>query len=166
MKTGIFYGTLTGTTGEVARKIGSALGVEDKDIHDVATTDPVDLGDYDLLVLGSSTHGNGELEEDWFDFVAAAEVLDLKGKKVALFGCGDETMADTFCDAVGILYDKLKNTGAEFIGEYPADVYSFKHSAASHDGTMRGLTIDDVNHADLTDARVKAWAEQVKKQAE
>lgn len=165
MKTGIFYGSATGTTAEVAREIAKEMGVADADVHDVANTDPAKLGDYDLLLLGSSTWGGGELEDDWYDFVAAAQVYDLKGKKIALFGCGDETMSDTFCDAVGILYDKLKGTGAEFVGEFPADVYSFKHSLASHDGTMRGLTIDQVNHPDLTDARIKAWVEQVKSQA-
>lgn len=165
MKTGIFYGSATGTTAEVAHKIAKELGVADADVHDVANTDPATLGDYDLLVLGSSTWGGGELEDDWYDFVAAAQVYDLEGKKIALFGCGDETMSDTFCDAVGILYDKLKDTGAEFIGEFPADVYTFSHSLASHEGTMRGLTIDEVNHSDLTDGRVKAWAEEVKTQA-
>lgn len=57
--------------------------------------------------MGSSTWGDGELEDDWYDFIAGVEVLDLKGKKVALFGCGDESMTDTFCNAVGELHDRL-----------------------------------------------------------
>ena len=56
--------------------------------------------------------------------------LDLKGKKIAIFGCGDETMSDTFCNAVGILYDRLRDTGATFIGSFPAGEYHYNHSAA------------------------------------
>ncbi len=128
---GIFYGSATGTTAEVAKKIGELLGVSPDDIHNVADTAPSVLGQYGTLVLGSSTWGNGELEDDWFDFIDGAQALDLKGHKIALFGCGDETMSDTFCNAVGILYDKLKDTGATFIGEYPADGYTFDHSEPS-----------------------------------
>ncbi len=163
MKTGIFYGSATGVTAEVARKIGKELGVPDADIHDVADTAPARLGDYDLLVLGSSTWGNGELEDDWYDFVAGAAALDLDGKKIALFGCGDETMSETFCDAVGELYDRLKDTGATFIGEYGADGYTFDSSRASDGALMRGLVIDEVNHPDLTDRRVEEWCALLKK---
>ncbi len=161
-KTGIFYGSATGTTAAVAEKIGRLLGVEDKDIINVADASPVRLGDYDLLVLGTSTWGNGDLEDDWYDFADGAQSLDLSGKKIALFGCGDETMADTFCDAVGKLYDKLKGTGAEFIAEFPADGYTFRHSEATDGDTMRGLVLDEVNHADLTDGRLKAWTDILK----
>ena len=162
-KTGIFYGSATGVTAEVARKIGKALGVEDADIHDVQQTAPDRLGDYDLLVLGSSTWNNGELEDDWYDFVAGAESLDLSGKTIALFGCGDETMSDTFCDAVGELYDRLKGTGATFVGQYNADGYHFDHSKAADGTTLRGLVLDEVNHADLTDKRIADWCAVVSK---
>ena len=59
MKTGIYYGSATGTTAEIARRIASMTGVSDADIHDVADTAPHTAGDYDLLILGSSTWGNG-----------------------------------------------------------------------------------------------------------
>ena len=42
--TGIFYGSTTGTTADVARRIGKELGVADADIHDVADTAPDQLG--------------------------------------------------------------------------------------------------------------------------
>ncbi|MDE6206632.1 MAG: flavodoxin [Muribaculaceae bacterium] len=163
---GIFYGTSTGTTGEVARKIAKALGVADADIHDVATTSPVEMGKYDVLILGSSTWGSGELQDDWYSFVDGAQSLDLSGKTIAIFGVGDETMSDTFCNAVGILYDKLKGTGARFVGEYPATVYHYDHSDATDGATMRGLVLDQVNHADLSDPRINAWADQVRREAE
>lgn len=163
MKTGIFYGSATGTTADVAGRIAKLMGVADADVHDVGSTAPHTLGDYDLLILGSSTWGNGELEDDWFDFVDGASALDLTGKKIALFGCGDETMSDTFCDAVGVLYERLKGTGAEFVGEYPADGYTFDKSAASDGSTMRGLVLDEVNHPELTSNRLSHWTDELKK---
>lgn len=162
-KTGIFYGSSTGMTTDVARRLAKLLDVADADIHDVAKTSPVALGDYDILVLGTSTHGLGELQEDWYDFLNGAAALDLKGKKIAIFGLGDETMADTFCNAVGELYERLKGTGAEFIGEFPADVYTYSHSDATDGATMRGLLLDEVNHPDYTPRRLEAWAEIIRK---
>ena len=76
-KIGIFYGSATGTTSDVARRIAKLLSVSDKDIHDVAATAPHVMGDYDVLLLGSSTWGNGELEDDWYDFFAGAHSLYL-----------------------------------------------------------------------------------------
>lgn len=161
-KYGIFYGSTTGTTEEVAHKIGSALGVAESDIRNVAKSAPSDVADYDVLLLGTSTWGSGELQDDWYDFSAGLSELDLRGKKIALFGCGDETMSDTFCSGVGELYKRLKDTGATFIGQFDTDGYSFTESEAVADGRAVGLLIDQVNHADLTDARVARWCEEIK----
>lgn len=159
MKTGIFYGSTTGTTADVARRIGKLLGVADADIHDVAETMPDRLGDYDMLIFGSSTWGDGELQEDWYDFVDGAAALDLSGKKAAIFGCGDETMSDTFCNAICIIYEKMRGTGLAFTGSYPADCYTFNTSKALSGDTMLGLALDEVNHPDLTEGRLRRWCE-------
>lgn len=163
-KTGIFYGSSTGYTADAATKVAKALDVQLADVHDVAKSSPSALGNYDVLVFGSSTWGSGELQEDWYDFVDGIENLDLSDKKIALFGCGDETMSDTFCGALGVLYDRLKGTGATFIGAFNADGYDFAHSPAEVEGKMVGLVLDDVNHADLTDGRIEEWAAQLKKE--
>ena len=91
MKTGIFYGSTTGVTADIARRIATILGLNDADIHDVARTAPDSLADYDLIIAGSSTWGNGEIQDDWYDFLDGAQALDLRGKTIALFGDGDET---------------------------------------------------------------------------
>jgi len=162
MKTGIFYGSATGTTADIARRIAKLMNVADADVHDVADTAPDAVGNYDVLIMGSSTWGNGDLEDDWYDFIAGVEALDLHGKKIALFGCGDETMSDTFCDAVGVLYERLKGTGASFIGEFPAAGYQFDHSEAIDGASMRGLVLDEVNHPELTATRLRDWTDKVK----
>lgn len=160
-KTAIFYGSLTGTTKDIAHKIGNLLGIEDKDIYDVAQTAPSVVADYDNLILGSSTWGDGELEEDWYDFIAGLEVLDLKGKKIALFGCGDETMGSTFCAAVGELYNRLQKTGAEFTGDYDIAGYDVSETPAMIGGKIVGLLIDEVNHPELTPRRLAGWTAEL-----
>ncbi|MDE6343748.1 MAG: flavodoxin [Muribaculaceae bacterium] len=162
-KTGIFYGSNTGTTARIARKIGQLLNIGDNDIHDVAKTSPSRVAEYDVLILGSSTWGSGDIQTDWLDFVNGLQVLDLKGKKIALFGCGDETMSDTFCNAVGELRDRLVRTQAILIGEYDAGAYEFSESAAydPETGKMYGLVLDEVNHPELTDARLHTWTQQI-----
>lgn len=163
MKTiGIFYGSETGTTADVAKRIARKLGVADADIHDVAKTAPSILGNYDIDILGSSTWGSGELEQDWYGFIDGAQALDLTGHTIAIFGCGDETMSDTFCDAVGKIYNDMIATGAEFIGQFDVDGYDFSHSEAEKEGSYVGLLLDEVNRPELTDARISRWTDQIK----
>lgn len=165
-KIGIFYGSTTGTTKDIAGRIATKLGVESSSVYDVADTAPSDVASYDVLLLGTSTWGAGEIQDDWEDFMAGLEVLDLSGKKVGLFGCGDESMSDTFCNGVGILYDRLKGSGAQFIGGYGTVGYEFEESlAVSADAVEAvGLLIDDVNHSDTVDERIDGWVVEIKKE--
>lgn len=161
-KTGIFYGSSTGVTAEVAEDIAKLLNVPAADIHDVAKSVPSDVEPYDLLVLGSSTWGAGDLQNDWYDFLDGLEALNLRDKQIAIFGCGDESMSDTFCGAVGIIYTSLQKTGARFIGSFDADGYEFDESPAFIDGVYVGLLLDQVNKEELTLSRLKGWTDKIK----
>lgn len=166
-KTGIFYGSATGTTAKIAQRLATLLGVAEQDIHDVSETAPSKVGDYDLLVLGTSTWGDGEPEDAWLDFIAGLEEMDLRGKKIALFGCGDETMEDTFCSGVGELYERLQKTGADFIAPYDTIGYNFNKSKAKPADSLEavGLLLDEVNHPELTAPRLAGWSSLVIKLA-
>ena len=162
-KIGIFYGSTTGTTAEVAKQIGAALGVADADIHDMSKSKPSDVAPYDVLVLGTSTWGVGDMQDDAHDFADGLQGESLRGKKVALFGCGDESMTDTFCNGVAELLEYVKRTGATVIGQYDVAGYDFAKSAAvDENGKAIGLLIDDVNHADTADKRIEAWCKELK----
>lgn len=163
-KTGIFYGSLTGTTKKIAEKLGAILGVKPEDINNVADTSPSKVGNYDNLVLGTSTWGKGALEKDWLNFIAGVEELDLKGKTISLFGCGDETMEGTFCAGVGELYKRLQKTDAEFIGDYDTIGYEVGESPALIDGKAVGLLLDEVNHPEATPLRLAGWVNQIEKE--
>ena len=53
MKTiGIFYGSSTGTTEDIAKRIAAKLGVDASNLYDVAKASPSDLGNYEALILG------------------------------------------------------------------------------------------------------------------
>lgn len=163
-KIGIFYGSTTGNTAAVAAGIAAALNVADADVHDVAKTAPSAVAGYGLLILGCSTWGDGDMQDDMHDFLDGIASLDLRGKKIALFGCGDDTMSDTFCNAVGKMYDMLKDSGATFVGRFDVAGYDFEKSDAVTAGEAMGLLIDNVNHENLTDRRINEWCDLLKSQ--
>ena len=104
-KIGIFYGSSTGSTSEVAQRLAKALGAE-ANVYDVAGADAADAAAFDVLLLGSSTWGIGDLQDDWEDFLPKLAEQSLAGKKVALFGCGDaDSYPDSFCEALAKIHE-------------------------------------------------------------
>ena len=145
-KTGIFYGSTTGTTESVARLIAEKLGVSPEDVHDVSKLNAALVESYEALILGTSTWGDGELQDDWYDGIKVLKNANLSGKTIALFGCGDsESYSDTFCDGMGILFEDLKDSGCTFVGAVPDSDYTYASSVAAADGKFVGLALDDVN---------------------
>ncbi len=161
-KIGIFYGSTTGDTEKIAKRIGEALGVPPENVFNVKETSPSKVGDFDVLILGSSTWGSGELQEDWYDFLDGLQALSLKDKEIAIFGCGDENMSDSFCNAVGIIYRRLLQSGAKFIGDFSTSGYSFEESKAKESSGMAvGLLIDETNHPELTRRKISEWCDEL-----
>lgn len=157
----VYFGSTTGTCEELAGKIGSALaGAEIRNVTELDNSAEA----YDMLVLGTSTWGNGDLQDDWYSGVETLKKLNLHGKKVAVFGCGDSSSySDTFCSAMKAIYDAAKEAGATIVGdEVDAAGYSFDASDAVVDGKFVGLAIDEVNEADKTDERIAAWIDAIK----
>jgi len=162
-KTGIFFGSSSGTTESVANRIAEKLGLNASQIHDVAKGSPSDLANYEVLLLGSSTWGVGDLQDDWERFLPKIKNLDLSQKIVGLFGCGDSSsFSDSFCDSIGILYNGLQKTGCRFIGAVDASVYTFDESIACINGKFVGLPLDEINEDDQTEGRINGWIELLK----
>ncbi len=110
------------------------------------------------FILGTSTWGAGELQDDWYDGLNTLQGADLSGKTIALFGCGDcASYSDTFVGGMGELYNGIKDSGARFIGAVKTDGYTFDDSEALIDGKFIGLPLDDINEDDKTDTRIEAW---------
>ena len=139
-------------------RIYERLGKERAVVRDIAVSSPDDLQPYELLIFGVPTWGIGKLQDDWMDFITTLEKLDLKGKKVAMFGLGDqESYPDSFADAMGKLYDSLLKTGCEITGCWPTRGYTFTDSAALREGSFVGLVLDEENQPGLTDQRIEEW---------
>ncbi len=157
-KTAIIYGSTTGTTEDIAGRIASQLNVGKEDIYEISKVTADTVAPYDTLLLGTSTWGSGDLQDDWYDGVETLKGADLAGKKIALFGCGDaSSYSDTFCSAMGTIYNDLKDSGATFVGRVDPSDYTFDSSDAIVDGQFVGLPIDEVNEPEKTDDRISSW---------
>ena len=157
-KTVVVFGSSTGTCEAIAEKIGAKIGAEVVNVQDL----PDEVLSADNILLGTSTWGAGELQDDWYDGIGIIKGADLSGKTVAIFGCGDSaSYGDTFCGAMKELYDDAKAAGANVIGEVSTDGYTFDDSDAVVDGKFVGLALDDINEDDKTDGRIDDWIAQL-----
>ncbi len=164
---GLFYGSSTCYTEIVAEKIAAELqqlpGQHRVDLHNVAEVPVTAMSEYSYLILGIPTWDYGELQEDWENNWDNLDQLDLSGKRVALFGVGDQVgYPEWFLDALGYLWAKVRALGAKTVGYTSSDGFTFAASKALTDNhQFVGLAIDDENQAELTDERVRDWCRQI-----
>jgi flavodoxin I len=117
---------------------------------------------YEYLIVGCPTWNVGQLQDDWDALYTRLDGLDLTGKKLAIFGLGDQYgYPDNYCDAIGILGEKLAERGAELVGFTPAEGYAFSYSRGVADGTFMGLALDEENESEKTPERVTDWVWQL-----
>jgi flavodoxin I len=125
---------------------------------------------YDSLILGTPSYGIGDLpgketgvkDGSWAEFIPQLENKDLSGKRIALYGLGDQDKyKDRFANSLFTLYDFLVKRGAEIIGQWPVDGYEFEDSNSVIDGRFIGLVIDQLNQGLLSDDRIKNWLELI-----
>lgn len=165
MKVGIYYGSTTGNAQSVAEAVAAAFSGEEVCVKQAGDFSADAVKDYDLLILGSSTWGDGELQDDWITPAEDISSADFSNCKVAVFGVGDGNgWADTFVDAMKLLYDQAKTAGAQVIGAWPTEGYDYSCSISEVDGKFVGLAIDESNQPGETSGRVSQWVEQLKKE--
>ena len=156
----VIYGSSTGTCQNIAQNIAGKLGVEAIDVT-ALTNDIVKANDN--LILGTSTWGAGDMQDDWYDGIKVLKSAGLQGKMGAIFGCGDsESYSDTFCGGMRELYNAAQKEGATIIGSVDASDYTYDDSEAVVDGHFVGLALDDVNEDDKTENRIEAWITAIK----
>ena len=89
--------------------------------------------------------------------------IDVNGKTIALFGMGDSSSySDTYCNGMGILFEKFSAKGAKIVGAVSTDGYTFDESEAVKDGKFVGLALDADNESDKTEERISNWVEQIR----
>ncbi|CAM4093909.1 flavodoxin [Paenibacillus alkaliterrae] len=114
----VVYASMTGNTEEMAEAIAegakeAGAQVVSKEAFDASADE---LRGYDGIIIGAYTWGDGELPDEFIDFYEGMGSLDLSGKKAAVFGSGD-TSYPIYCGAVDTIEAKLKELGAEIVGE-------------------------------------------------
>jgi len=165
-KIGLIYSYNTIKTSKNAEKVKKAFGKDfDVEMVNVEEIDEETFLSHKNMVLGVPTWFDGELPNYWDEFMPAIDDMKLKGKKVALFGLGDQVgYPENFVDAIGLLAIALEDRGAKVIGLTSPEGYTYERSAALRDGQFLGLALDIENQAGLSDERIKAWVEQLKKE--
>ncbi len=176
MKTiGIFFGTDSGTTRLIAKKIARALKqrfgddcvAKPANINRVTTEE---LLAYEVLILGTPTYGDGQLpgkasrnkDESWLEFLPGLQGMDFTGRQIVLYGLGDqEEYPESFLDAMRDLYDAFAASGAEMIGNSPIEGFEFKRSRAVEQDHFIGLALDHHLQHLLTDQRIEDWLDQL-----
>lgn len=164
-KTAIIYSFNTKKTGKIAELI--KVEFDDEKLEPVNAeeiTEELFLS-FEQLIMGVPTWFDGELPNYWDEFVPALEEMDLKGKKIALFGLGDQKgYPENFLDGVGIMAEILEMQDATLVGFTSTDGYEFENSRAVRGEHFAGLAIDYENQGSMNKERVAAWVGQLKKE--
>lgn len=171
-KIGIFYGSEKGMTAAMAQVMYRVLGDEiaDQPVN-VNQAKVSELLQYKALILGAPSYGVGELpgrttgsqEGNWEEFLFRLDDADLSGKRVALFGLGNQQKYyDRFASSLIHLYQHMVAYGAEVTGFWNTDGYHFTRSHSVIDNRFVGLVLDHHNQPEMTKDRIITWLEQIK----
>ncbi|MBN2768313.1 MAG: flavodoxin [Campylobacterales bacterium] len=158
----IFYGSSTGNTESAAKAIAEHLGIQE--VFDIAKEGVAKIEKYDKIILGTSTWGSGDLQDDWDDEWEAFKKINFKGKTAALFGLGDqECYSDNYLDAMGAIYEVVVKNGGIVVGEWSSEGYIHDASSAEiEEGYFVGLALDEDNESELSASRIEQWCSQIK----
>lgn len=116
----ILFGTETGNSEMVADEISTALdpfGVT-CEVHSMADYPVGDLSEQQLVILITSTYGEGDLPDTAIPFFDALKESkpDLSATRFAAFGLGDSSY-ETYNNGIATLIEAVAGLGATQIGE-------------------------------------------------
>ena len=163
-KTAIIYSFNTLKTSKIAKRISDAFGKNaGVELVNVEEVSPEQILQYDNLICGTATWFDGELPNHWDEFIPELEEMDLSGKKVAIFGLGDQKgYPENFLDGMGILGEILEAQGATMVGFISTEGYTYESSRAERGDQFIGLGIDFENQGSEIKDRVNNWVEKLK----
>ncbi len=161
---GLFFGSDDGNTENVAHRIQNRFDSEWVDVIDIADSTQLSFSDYDKLILGIPTWDFGQIQSDWEEFWEDLQSVSFAGKKVALYGLGDQFgYGDFFLDAMGMLYEVIVANGADVVGFWSAEGYEFDASKAylESENQFVGLALDEDQQPEKSATRLNQWCRQV-----
>ena len=166
-KTALIYWPKKGNVENTAAKLAAYF---DKDAINVFTISEVDvkmLPQYDFIIVGGSTIGADNWEDThtskWYKFFEELKDISLSGKKVAIYGLGDQILyPEHFVDGMAIIRDEFEQAGAEIIGAWPAEGYEHTDSKSQEGDHFIGLALDDDQQPELSNERIDKWVAMLK----
>jgi flavodoxin I len=165
---GLFYGSSTGNTEYVAYELKGLFDAAQPglaEIFNIGSTTPEQFMSFDYLVLGIPTWNTGQLQDDWEFFLPKIAGMDMTGKKVAIFGLGDQNgYGFNFLDAIGLLAEELLEKNADICALWSTEGYQFNESLGEYEGMFLGVGLDEEGQKELTTPRLKKWVPQVLKE--
>ncbi|MBY0121324.1 flavodoxin domain-containing protein [Bacillus sp. S/N-304-OC-R1] len=109
MRAAIIYSSVTGNTMELALLLHGMLArkVDHADLFSIEDFPAGRIDEYDAIVIGTYTWGDGEIPEEMKSIYRLFEVKSRPNLVTAVFGTGD-SFYPHFCGAVNIFRDLLK----------------------------------------------------------
>ncbi len=164
-KIGIFYSFRSVKTRQQVKKIISHFGNSHCEEVDVDSANIDDINKFDNYIFAIPTWFDGELPNYWDEFLPTMEDLNLKSKKFAFFGGGDQKgYPENFVDGLGIMAEFIEERGGKIVGFTSVDGYTYERSRAQRGNQFVGLALDIENQAALTTERIENWVTQLKKE--
>ncbi len=161
----ILYWPKGGNVEHAASLIYKNCPEKDTDIIELNDFKPDDFHKYEHFIIGGSTVGADHWSDasqfhKWNPFFADMQKqnIDFKGKKIALFGLGDQNRyPQHFCDEMAIMKTEFENQNAKIIGAYFDENYEHVESEAFQDDVFVGLALDEDSQPEFTEERIKKW---------
>ena len=166
-KTALIYWPKKGNVENTAAKIAAYFKNDSIDVFTISQVDINKLPDYDFIIIGGSTIGADNWEDvhtsKWYAFFEALKGINLTGKKVAIYGLGDQILyPEHYVDGMAIIRDEFSAAGAEIIGAWPAEGYEHTESKSQEGDQFIGLALDDDQQPELSNERIDKWIAKLK----
>lgn len=121
------------------------------------------------LIVGTPTWNTGADTErsgtGWDELYYSDKLPSLVGKKVAVFGLGDQvSYGENYADATGELYDVFEKLGCDMVpyAHVSQDGYEHIDSKSIRGDKFCGLLLDEINQDEFTEERIEQWVKQLK----
>ncbi|WP_226037872.1 flavodoxin [Aquibacillus saliphilus] len=110
----LVYTSMTGNTEQIAKQL--VFNISEFECINLTTIDifdsyPEEIDEYDAIIIGSYTWGDGDIPDEMLDFFEELSDYNIKGKAFALFGSGEQSY-EYFCGALDTFEDQLDTCGA------------------------------------------------------
>eukprot|EP00547_Thalassionema_nitzschioides_P005466 CAMPEP_0194205034 /NCGR_PEP_ID=MMETSP0156-20130528/4388_1 /TAXON_ID=33649 /ORGANISM="Thalassionema nitzschioides, Strain L26-B" /LENGTH=227 /DNA_ID=CAMNT_0038931187 /DNA_START=118 /DNA_END=801 /DNA_ORIENTATION=+ len=173
---GLYFGTVGGNTKTVANHIKAAADADATvtfcEIEDLSSVDA--FTQHDALIIGAPTWNTGAEKQrtltgwdQWLYDVLPGLASEMKGKKVAFFGVGDQgDYPFNYCDSVGELHSEFERVGCDVkYGRTSTEGYyhvSSKAQVDEEEPVFYGLCCDENQQPDQSEDRCIKWIAQLK----